>query len=96
MNWIPASRAVERANTMGFPITLKWLTRDASKHAVRTRPRQLPGKHKVEVEWGSLDRHLRRRGKPNRSSEEDGCSQEEAAQRIQEAKEHKRKNRSAD
>jgi hypothetical protein len=95
--WLPASEAVNLAEAKGHPITLKWLTQDASKHGVRTRPRQLPGKHKVEVEWGSLAGYLLRPLEQNRNpDEEEGCGQEEAAQRIREAKEQKRKNRSLD
>ena len=30
--WLPASKAVERAEQCGHPILLKWLTRDAHKH----------------------------------------------------------------
>ena len=71
--WLPASTAVERAEKNGHTITLKWLTQDASKHGVRIRPRQEPGRHKKEVEWISLAAVLVKRAK-RKDELDDGVS----------------------
>jgi hypothetical protein len=54
--WIPASEAVTVANGWGYNIVLGWISK--RKDRIRTRPRQLPGKHQLEVEMGSLARVL--------------------------------------
>jgi hypothetical protein len=93
--WLPASAAVERAEQSGHTITLKWLTRDAAKHGVKIRRRQLPGRHKVEAEWNSIAGYLLR---PTRSEEEpDEESDEEAiSSRLRKEAEQKRRERSLD
>ena len=52
--WIPASRAVKFFKRLRHGITLKWVTHDAWKHGVLTRPRVSPGRHKVEVHLNTL------------------------------------------
>jgi hypothetical protein len=84
--WLPASAAVERAEQRGHAITLKWLTHDAAKHGVKIRPRELPGRHKVEVEWNSLAGHLLR---PARSEEQ--SDEEAVSSRLREQAERKRR-----
>src|SRR5262249_21930700 len=54
--WMPASGAVGVANEKGYDITLGWISK--RKDRLRTRPRQLPGNHKLEVEMGGLARVL--------------------------------------
>jgi hypothetical protein len=54
--WMPASEAVEFANEKGYDITVGWISK--RKDRLRTRPRQLPGNHQLEVEIGSLGRVL--------------------------------------
>jgi hypothetical protein len=89
--WLPAAKAVERAERAGHRISLKWLTQDAPKHGVRLRPRQLPGRHKREVEWSSLAGYLLRQQRPEEEPDEEGISQ-----RLRAAQEHKRQERSLD
>jgi hypothetical protein len=84
--WVPATVAVDRAETAGRPITLTWLTRDAKKHGVKIRPRQLQGRHKVEVEWHSLAGYLLRRPKREGKSDE-----QEISRRLRDAQEKKRR-----
>jgi hypothetical protein len=83
--WLPASKAVERAEQSGQRITLTWLTRDARKHGVRIRPRTLPGSHKQEVEWSSLAGVLLKHARPARESDD------EVASRLRAAQEEKRR-----
>ncbi len=86
--WVPALRAVERAEQSGHPITLKWLTQNSPKHGVRLRPCK-QGRHHKEVEWNSLAGHLLKQARPEKELDEkviDG--------RIREAQEQKRKERS--
>jgi hypothetical protein len=87
--WLPASKAAERAEQSGHAITVKWLTKDAGKHGVKTRQRRLPGRHKKEVEWNSLAGHLLKQARPEEESEA-------INHRIREAQEQKRKDRSLD
>jgi hypothetical protein len=84
--WVPASKAVQAAEREGYPITLKWLTKDAFKHGVNLRPKQLPGKHKQEVEWWSLIDCLAKR----RAEYQDD---ETLPRRIQEAQQRKQETR---
>jgi hypothetical protein len=51
-DWRPASEAVVIAAEKGYDITLDWVSKHKKKF--RTRPRQLPGRHQLEVEMGSL------------------------------------------
>jgi hypothetical protein len=88
--WLPASKAVEGAEQSGHRITLKWLTQDARKHGVRTRPRQLPGSHKREVEWASLAAYLLKQPRPENDADE------ETADRLRKAQEQKRRERPLD
>jgi hypothetical protein len=88
--WLPALKAVEWAEQCGHPISVKWLTQDACKHGVRIRPRQLPGRHKKEVEWSSLAAYLLKQPRPEQEGDE------EAADRIREAHEQKRRERPLD
>ena len=93
--WLPANKAVERAEHRGHAITLKWVTQDAGKHGVRTRPRQLPGRHRVEVEWNSLAGYLLR---PTGSEEEPGGESDEEAMssRLRDEAERMRRERPLD
>jgi len=50
--WMPASEALEVAEEKGYGITLDWISK--RKRRIRTRPRQLPGNHKLEVEMSSF------------------------------------------
>jgi hypothetical protein len=89
--WLPASKAVEWAQQRGYSITLTWLTRDAAKHGVLIRPRELAGRHKREVERNSLAGYLLEREK------NDSASDPEASQRrLSEAREQRRKERPLD
>jgi hypothetical protein len=88
--WLPASKAVVRAEQSGHPTTLKWLTQNARKYGVRIRPRQLPGRHKQEVEWASLAAWLLKRRRPENDADE------ETADRLREAQEQKRRERPFD
>jgi hypothetical protein len=56
--WMPARQAVERAEKAGFTVSLPWISKHAGKNGVETRPRQLPGNHRLEVEWNSLAGYL--------------------------------------
>jgi hypothetical protein len=87
--WVPASKAVERAERVGYAITLKWLTQDARKHGVRLRPKELPGPHKQEVHWGSLAGYLLGDNRSEKEPDEEGIRQ-----RLREAQERKRQERS--
>jgi hypothetical protein len=89
--WIPASKAVDRAEQSGHPITVTWLTRDAAKHGIRIRPSQQRGRHHKEVEWNSLAGYLLKRVRPEKES-----SEEEVAIRFREAQLRKRKARFLD
>jgi hypothetical protein len=55
-DWMPAQKAVERANREGvkatLPTVLKW--RDRRKPGLKTRERTLPGRHHWEVEYNAL------------------------------------------
>jgi hypothetical protein len=92
--WLPASKAVEQAQKAGYKVGLDWITRSAAKYGVRTRGRQLPGNHRLEVEWNSLAGHLLKSGK--KEPDEDGQPEEDTERRIQEARERKRQNRPLD
>jgi hypothetical protein len=87
--WIPASKAVEKAEQSGHPIKLKWLTQNSPRHGVRVRPCQQKGRHYKEVEWNSLAGYLL---KQPRTEEE--LDEKDLERRIREAKEQKRKERS--
>jgi hypothetical protein len=90
--WLPASKAVERAQRKGFSFTITWLTRDAHKYGIKIRQRQLPGRHKKEVEMRSLTRYLFEDGKLlKRPTPEEETEEETIKRRIQEAKEKKRR-----
>jgi hypothetical protein len=54
--WRPASEAAAVANKQGFSITLDWISK--RKDRIRSRPRELPGRHKTEVEMGSFAKVL--------------------------------------
>jgi hypothetical protein len=84
--WVPATVAVDRAETAGHRITMTWLTRDAKKHGVKIRPPRLPGRHRVEVEWNSLAGYLLK--KPKREGKSD---EEEISRRLCDAQEKKRR-----
>jgi hypothetical protein len=58
--WLPAMEAVQRADRLGYNVKLPWLSKCATKHAVKTRPRQLAGNHKLVVEWNPLAGYLAR------------------------------------
>jgi hypothetical protein len=89
--WLPATEAVDRVEKGGGSITLKWLTQDAAKHGVRTRPSQLPGRHKVEVEWNSLAGYLLRRASSEKEPDETTVGD-----RLREEEERKRRERPLD
>jgi hypothetical protein len=89
--WLPATEAVDWAEEAGHPITLKWVTKDASKCGVRTRPSQLPGRHKVEVEWNSLAGCLLRRALSEKEPDETTMSAS-----LREEQERKRRERPLD
>ena len=89
--WVPAAKAVERAERAGHPISLKWLTQDAPKHGVLLRPKELPGRHKQEVHWASLAGYLLRENRIEKEADEEGIRQ-----RLRAAQERKRQERSLD
>jgi hypothetical protein len=89
--WMPVGKAVERAQLEGYQTTITWLTRDAKKHGVQLRPKQLIGPHRKEVEWNSYIKALRTRANKN-----DGCDDQEAANNIREAHQHRAAQRSLD
>jgi hypothetical protein len=85
--WLPASRAVERAEYHGHHITLKWLTQDAHKHGVHIRPRQQRGRHKKEVEWRSLAGFLMKPAPSEKELDEEALSHRLSKARAQKRKE---------
>src|SRR4029077_17273809 len=87
--WIPASKAVEKAEQGGHPITLRWLTKNASKKGVRIRECQQLGRYHKEVEWNSLAGYLLKRPRT-----EEELDEKVTERRILEAEEKKRKERS--
>jgi hypothetical protein len=88
---VPAAKAVERAERAGHPISLKWLTQDAPKHGILLRPKELPGRHKQEVQWASLAGYLLRENRFEEEPDEEGIRQ-----RLRAAQERKRQERSLD
>jgi hypothetical protein len=64
--WVPASVAVERAEEANHPIALSRLSKLAKQGKIRTRPRTLAGKHRLEVEWNSLSGYLLGQGSSGR------------------------------
>jgi hypothetical protein len=92
--WLPAKEAVERAQQAGFQVRLSWLSRSAAKRGVKTRPRQLSGKHQLEVEWKSLAGYLVRK-KAERVGVEEPCDGD-IGPRIEEASAKKRRARPLD
>jgi len=92
--WLPATMALERAEGKGFKVNIKWLTRDSPKYGVLIRERQLPGRHKKEVEMRSLAQCLLKRGKLlKRAPSEDELDEEAISLRIKKESEKKRKAR---
>jgi hypothetical protein len=83
--WLPAAEAVRRIERAGHTRSLKWLTTDAPRCGIRIRERQLPGRHKVEVEWNSLAGYLLK------SAPEEETDEEAIGARL--AKERERKRR---
>jgi hypothetical protein len=98
--WVPASEAVKRAERSGHTITPAWLSRlpKSAQDLVQTRPRELPGKHKREVEWNSLAGYLLRRdAKPQGPEEDEGEDDpKEIARRIEHERKKKRQERPLD
>jgi hypothetical protein len=77
-DWLPASEAVAAANARGYGITLDWLSK--RKARLRTRPPELPGKHRLEVEMNSLAVLLFREARPqagNTDTDEPGPGERE-------------------
>jgi hypothetical protein len=64
--WLSASEACKLAKARGFDITLDWVSK--RKDRIRTRPPQLPGRHQLEVEMGSLVAVLFAEAKPRAPS----------------------------
>jgi hypothetical protein len=97
---MPAKVAVSRAEEKGYPIEQSWLTRDAGKHGVQLRTAQLPGRHKVEVEWGSLATYLfdnkKSVGNGGQSGEDGDEDDPIIAERIRKARDRKEKERPLD
>jgi hypothetical protein len=89
--WLPAGKAIVRAEEAGYQITASWLSRDAAKKGVKVRPAQLPGRHKQEVEWNSLAGYLLRVQAASEESEEE--DEEEISQRVRKAQEQKKRSR---
>ena len=88
--WLPASEAVERAERLHLPaVTLPWLSKSANGSGVRTRRREQPGRHKLEVEWNSLAGHLTRKALAADESEDP----ESTDARIREAHAQRRQSR---
>jgi hypothetical protein len=71
--WLPASEALARADVVGHPITLPQLSKLATSGKVKSRPRTLPGKHQLEVEWNTLAGHLLREAAAKRTTGKDGA-----------------------
>jgi hypothetical protein len=100
--WMPASKAVERAQRAGLPAELSGLIRSPEKHGVKTRPRQLPGNHRLEVEFNSYAGYLARKkaGRADAEKDEDGDppvrERESIEERKKEAREKKRQDRTPD
>jgi hypothetical protein len=95
--WMAANMAVARAEKASLPVSLSWLSRSAQKHGVKTRPQQMPGNHKLEVEWNSLAGYLagRRATKSDADDPSDNVMKE-VEDRKKQADEQKRRDRSAD
>jgi hypothetical protein len=89
--WLPASKAVERAEQSGHHITVKWLTQNARKHGVRIRPLPQPSKHRQEIEWCSLAVYLLKRAQA-----EDELDETAIDRRIRDAQQQKRRERPLD
>jgi hypothetical protein len=92
--WMPAGQAVVLAQRAGFIVNLSWVTRSAEKHGVKKRDRQLPGKHKVEVEWKSLVVALvRMRAKDSDLDEPARAERDEIEKQMRESGEKKQRAR---
>jgi hypothetical protein len=88
--WVPATRAAEIAGQLRRPINLNWFTRSADKHGVKTRGRQLPGRHEREVELNSLLRYLAKKAAAGEDAEEPSERQRGMIEaRMQEERKHK-------
>jgi hypothetical protein len=95
--WLPASAAVNRAERAGYQVGLSWLSRFAEKRGVKTRPRQLTGNHKLEVEWNSLAGYLTRKKADETDHEEPPSDEKDRIEeRMKKAKEKKRQDRTPD
>jgi hypothetical protein len=92
--WIATSSAVKKARQNSFSNSLTWLTRDASKHGVRLRPRpkSSQGRHRQEVEWSSLAKYLITKVKPEDIEDESP----ETQSRLEKAKKDKKLRRPLD
>jgi hypothetical protein len=86
--WMPAQKAVEKAQAAGLQVNLSWLSRSAASAGVLTRTRIMPGKHKMEVEFNSLVHYL-----THRETEVRNLSDSEARARIQAASASKKNKR---
>jgi hypothetical protein len=98
--WMPATEAVELAEESGYSIPLAWVSRDAKKHGVLVRPKQLQGNHKLEVEWNFLAVYLLEHGKrihpAAREGEPNKTQQQEINERIKNEREKKHREHSLD
>jgi hypothetical protein len=101
--WVPASKAVQLAQEKGYKIDLPWLSKSAARNGVKTRPKQLPGKHSLEVEWNSLAGYLLRNAPAKTGqADEPGSDEPELRERAQieermrQAKEKKGRDRPLD
>jgi hypothetical protein len=95
--WLPVSKAIERAEQAGLPITPSSLSRVPRETGVKTRPRQLEGNHRREVEWNSLVGYLARKraAKAAAGADDDEPSGSEREQ-IEEAKKKARDRKKRD
>jgi hypothetical protein len=92
--WLPAARAVELAQRADLSVTLDWLSRRSRRSGVRTRPRELPGNHQLEVDWYSLAGYLAKKKAEQTDTDDLGSTERAAIEaRMKKATEGKRRGR---
>jgi hypothetical protein len=94
--WLPASKAVERAQKAGYSMSVSWLSRIRAHLSILIRPAALPGRHKKEVEWRSLIAYLvEHKSKDGglQPEQDEGCDREAIERRMQEESARKHRTR---
>jgi hypothetical protein len=92
--WLPASKAVDRAQRAGLKVTTSWLSKlrtSGKPQEIKMRPPVLPGTHRFEVEWNSLAGCLGRRMTKGTEGEDP-----DVQRRLEKAREMKSRSRSLD